>query len=205
MRRKDYYWNLYNLVDKRQLEDLRTDQVEAIHEALPVSSHPQWLAWREGMAEWRSLSEFADMIADMRQAPSRLANVPPIPTFSADQPAFRTPEGVKPPKLELAEHPENARTKNRYPGRFDVRIKYGDKRVHSATVNISMTGMQLRDDLPGDLPKYFTIELIRDKDRIPLVCSAIFNNDGTISNRIKIEVNDQFEKFRSWVIERVTA
>ena len=48
MRRRDYYWSLFQKSEKRQLDDLRTEYVEVAFEVLPKATHDDWLVWREG-------------------------------------------------------------------------------------------------------------------------------------------------------------
>lgn len=68
MRKREHYWSLFHQVEKRQLDDLRTDQVEAIFEALPLPDHKDWLVWREGFRSWKQLSHFPDLLMSLRQA-----------------------------------------------------------------------------------------------------------------------------------------
>jgi hypothetical protein len=53
MRRRDYFWSLYHVPRKKQMDDLRTDQVEAIFEALPEPDRKHWRVWRESFQAWR--------------------------------------------------------------------------------------------------------------------------------------------------------
>jgi hypothetical protein len=80
MRRRDYYWNLYRLSDKKQIADLRTDYVEVIFEVLTDTQQKDWVIWREGLRSWKPLSEFSRLLVELRKAPA--------------------PQGIKPPAFD---------------------------------------------------------------------------------------------------------
>ena len=67
MRRRDTYWSLFHTPEKRQINDLRTDHVEAIFEALPTMHHKDWVIWREGFRSWKPFSDFPQLITSLRQ------------------------------------------------------------------------------------------------------------------------------------------
>jgi hypothetical protein len=78
VRRRDYYWSLYHGPEKRQLNDLRTDQVEAIFEAIPDKNKTDWAIWREGFQSWKPLIDFPALLVSLRRV-ARLADEAPIP------------------------------------------------------------------------------------------------------------------------------
>jgi hypothetical protein len=79
MRRRDFYWSLYHLDEKNQMDDLKTDQVEAIFAALPKSMHPNWLIWKEGFDSWKSFDDFPSLLMSLRSHPVAEVDRPPEP------------------------------------------------------------------------------------------------------------------------------
>lgn len=79
MRRRDIYWSLFHKPEKRQIDDLRTDDIEIIHEILPKTDHVQWLVWREGFNAWKPLADFPELIVSLRQANQMKAPSIPAP------------------------------------------------------------------------------------------------------------------------------
>lgn len=68
MRRRDTYWSLFQKSEKRQIDDLRTDYIEVVHEVIPVKDHDDWLIWREGFRTWKPLADFPQLLIGLRQA-----------------------------------------------------------------------------------------------------------------------------------------
>lgn len=97
MRRRDTYWSLFHRNEKRQIDDLKTDAIETIHEVIPVKDRDDWLVWREGFATWKPLADFPNLLASLRKggmmnAPSQPAPAPAqkdVPTRLAE-PAERS-------------------------------------------------------------------------------------------------------------------
>lgn len=209
MRSREYYWSLFHSKEKNQLDNLRTDQVEAVFAALPKQMIPEWWIWRDGFEAWKPLADFPQLLVSLRKVDDRSAELPPPPpnvgkTAAAAAPVSgpRAPESAK-MVVAAADEPSSIddlsllksglpedRSNYRFDRELEIRIMAGTKTYKNTTVNISMRGMQLKDPLPPDLPRYFNVE-IRHKDRvIPVVCTEVRKDDGSFSNRLKIEVND---------------
>ena len=103
MRRRDYYWSLYYAPEKRQLNDLRTDQVEAIFEAIPERHKNDWAIWREGFQSWKPLLDFPILLVSLRRV-ARPADAPaPAPPVLKPKAAKSEAKVVKkndPPPIE---------------------------------------------------------------------------------------------------------
>lgn len=67
MRRRDYYWSLFQKSEKRQLDDLRTEYVEVAFEVLSKAHHDDWLVWREGFRSWKPLADFPALVTSLRE------------------------------------------------------------------------------------------------------------------------------------------
>jgi hypothetical protein len=76
VRRREYFWSLYNRSDKKQIDDMRTDQIEAIYEAVGPSRHSDFMIWKDGLNEWKLLSEFPLLLMSLRQTSEITQPVP---------------------------------------------------------------------------------------------------------------------------------
>jgi hypothetical protein len=84
----------------------------------------------------------------------------------------------------------DSRTSMRFNKKFEVKIMDGKRVFKTATVNISLKGMQVKDPLPRDLPQIFNVEIKTIQGIVPVVCSEVKTKDGSRSTRLRIEVND---------------
>lgn len=78
MRRREYYWSLYHRPVKNQLDELKTDQVEAIFAAIPPTQRSEWLIWKEGLASWKDFEEFPLLLKSLREI-QIVVEKPPVP------------------------------------------------------------------------------------------------------------------------------
>ena len=221
MRRKDYYWSLFSVDEKKQLDDLRSDQVEAIYAALAEKDHGRWLVWMEGFLSWKSFKEFPTLLQDLRKAgiSAESPKAPSPPAKGGDEVEREREEEIL---KELEEEIEatggpslevdgRSSTRNsggrrdgarRYSGKFEVAIIGPQGRFRTRTTNASLNGLQIEDELPATIPRFFTLEMRgQDGDMIAMLCSAIRNPDGSPSTRLKIESNDHVNVLRSWLLK----
>lgn len=90
MRRRDYYWSLFHTTEKNQVDNLRTDQVEAVFAAIPKSMRKEWWIWRDGFEAWKPFDDFPQLLVSLRKADDRIIEVPPPPPAKSE-----TAPGVK--------------------------------------------------------------------------------------------------------------
>ncbi len=93
------------------------------------------------------------------------------------------------------------RAHERFDRKFEIRIVAGDKVYNNSTLNVSLKGIQLKDDLPPNLPKYFNVEIRKANRMIPVVGSEVKNKDGSPSKRILIEANEYVNALFSLLLE----
>ena len=212
MRRRDTYWSLFHTPEKRQINDLRTDHLEAIFEAISVKDHKDWFIWREGFSTWKPFTDFPQLIANLRQTSSQaITEKIPAPPGKRDGESGVSPsrtstgriEGpIETVAFEFAEDTDDlSERETRFPKRWDLRLIAGDRAVAAQTVNVSLNGMQLKEPLPVDFPKYFNAEFKAAGHTFSLVCSAIKDPTGKPSTRLKIEVNDQLHAYSAAVLQ----
>lgn len=78
MRRREYYWSLYHTTENNQLDNLRTDQVEAVHASIPKRFLHEWMIWRDGFESWKPLEDFPQLLVSLRKV-EQVNDVPPPP------------------------------------------------------------------------------------------------------------------------------
>ncbi len=61
----DCYWSLFNNRDKARFDGLRTLQARSIVRSIPPGYVADWLAWKEGTAEWVALSAYPELFAPL--------------------------------------------------------------------------------------------------------------------------------------------
>jgi|GEM_PF-2878767 len=315
LRRREYYWSLFHRPAKNQLDDLRTDQIEAVYAAVPKNRHSEYLVWKEGFTNWKPLIEFPDILISLRTAPQKheaaplpapdtsrfavpdSATIHPVGKKSSNRKASEDHLGHTDPKVKIASdmpdkkkkskqreetsvtreaagadgnviilggsvqrggaadlkssHREDTgftefssadlktsshsvfspkevskiggvaitaddelsgvflsldttshsedRGNGRYIRKLPVRIVAGDIQVQTCTIDVSANGLRVDQMLPGNLPKYFNVELQTYKGTLSMVCSAV-QIDGGPTNRLKIEINDFPEILQSLLI-----
>lgn len=79
MRRREYYWSLFDSSVKNQIDNLRTDQVEAVFAAIPKNQHSHWMIWRDGLDGWKPFSDFPQLLVSLRKSESLVTETPPPP------------------------------------------------------------------------------------------------------------------------------
>lgn len=86
----------------------------------------------------------------------------------------------------------------RYSKKFKVRIFTPKGIITVATIDCSVSGFKLRDPLPEGLPRFFHCEIdLGPEGKIPLICSEVKEKDGRPATRVRIQVNDHLQTFKS--------
>ena len=227
MRRKEHYWSLFHFDRRKQLDDLRTDQLEAVFEALTESERARWFTWKEGFVGWKPFEEFPTLLQGLRKSIDAVdsdVKAPPPPNvsgpdFEKERDQFVLAELGGPLQLDERAPGRGAAAGRRegggrrYSGEFDVDILGGggggggssggggQGRVRTRSVNASMSGLQLRDPLPVWAQRYFTIVVHGpDGGALKMLASAIRDASGGPSTRLKFESNDNDNLLRTWLL-----
>lgn len=204
MRRRDTYWSLFHTPEKRQINDLRTDHVEAVFEAIPTKDHKDWVIWREGFRSWKPFADFPQLLTSLRQiAPAESEKPAPPSKAEVSEPRIRKiDEKIETVALEFESDSELGERDTRYPKNWDLSILVGNHRIAAKTVNVSLHGMQLAEPLTQSLPRYFTVEIRGAGHTFSVVCSAVRAFDMQPTSRLKIEVNDQMHAYTAAVLAK---
>ena len=210
-------WSLYNRVEKLRVDDLRPDQVRTILLAIPPSQLSNWYACQEGDLQWvalESVSEFyMDSMANRQKASA-------LPKASGDDSSNETPDfndvilpvsraktNQRRPLFEDApdnviagdfevksEDREDRRSSVRYPRKIEVRIVLGKKVFSTHTLNISMGGMKLAQELPDWMPRTFRAELALNGQSVYVFCKKIG------PDQVRLMESDSWSMIRQWLV-----
>ncbi|MGZ3722097.1 MAG: hypothetical protein ACXVA9_04145 [Bdellovibrionales bacterium] len=200
-------WSLYNKEEKLRIDDLRIDQVRTILLAIPSKKLGEWYACREGDLHWQSLADVPDFYED-----AIVSKGADVPVLSPSQPERRSspPSATKasPPRrplfeegsdeLETTLQVESVPTKERRTARRYVRnltFKLaGAQKFECATADVSMSGVSLKEKLPGGTPKSFRAELSMNGTTVRILVNKV--SDTTI----KILEADAWDVLRNWIV-----
>lgn len=147
-------------------------------------------------------------------AAAALAEKPRSAVAKGGQPAHTraTPEELQPVAAKVLTMPDEAtlslmlesqaatedRNNVRYHKKFKIRIFTPKGIVAMTTIDCSISGIKLKDPLPEGLPRFFHVEIDLGPDgKIPLICSEVREKDGRPATRVRIQVNDYVQTFRS--------
>lgn len=147
-------------------------------------------------------------------AAAALAEKPRSAVAKGGQPAHTraTPEELQPVAAKVLTMPDEAtlslmlesqaatedRNNVRYHKKFKIRIFTPKGIVAMTTIDCSISGFKLKDPLPEGLPRFFHVEIDLGPDgKIPLICSEVREKDGRPATRVRIQVNDYVQTFRS--------
>lgn len=204
MRRRDTYWSLFHTPEKRQINDLRTEHVEAVFECVPTKDHKDWVIWREGFRSWKPFSDFPQLITSLRQLEPASAEKPAPPTKAeVNEPKIRKiDEQIDTVAFEFVPEGEKPEREERFAKTWELSILVGNHRIAAKTVNVSLHGMQLAEPLTQSLPRYFTVEVRGAGPTFSVVCSAIRAFDMQPTSRLKIEVTDENKAYPKAVLAK---
>jgi hypothetical protein len=79
MRKREFYWSLFQKQDRRQIDDLRSDQLEAVFEVLSKEQKNDWLVWRDGFNAWKEFMHFPELLLGLRKVKEEADWVRPSP------------------------------------------------------------------------------------------------------------------------------
>jgi hypothetical protein len=201
VRRKEHYWSLFHTTEKNQLNDLRSDQVEAVYAAIPKSQRKEWLIWKEGMPTWKPFDEFPALLMGLRNRRDEPVTVPPATPGAREAVQVIDDSVGNINALSLAEDGSGEdRAAPRYSKRFEIKAQLGDRVFQTTTVDVSMTGMRLKDPIPDGTPKYFNVEIRSGDKVVPVLCSVIRGKNGAPNFRLRIDVNDHINLLQSLLL-----
>lgn len=177
------FWALLRKSTGKQITGLRFDQVQFIVSIVPPENFEDWMAWHEGLAEWKSLSHFKILIKDMEGNP---IFVPPIPPSAENLPH----------NMQV-----DMRANSRFLKEFKVEISSPvGKRFKTKTVNISANGMLLATSVPEELGRNFSCLITTESGNTLNIFCSLIKTDPTRS-RVKFMDVSRPHVLLSWLVD----
>lgn len=194
MNAESLYWSLMNRDDLRQVSGLTFEQAKFIVGLLAPEEHENWLAWHEGLTEWKPLIKLKQL-TQSGEGP-RIAHPPLPPPLDGEGDAL----------AEIEEPVVDRRLNRRFLKEFKVKILGVSGGVFSTeTLNVSSSGMLLRDPVPDAVGKSFSCELTReDGSKMKLFCSVVKDAHEAKGTRIKFLDVSQPKVLLAWLIDAKT-
>lgn len=193
MSSRSVYWSFLNEENGRQIDGLTFLQAEFIASLISKEDRFSWLIWHEGLPEWRPMEES-----------SELANVAEMPSMASPPKPPRNVTGKSSEKEPKIKSEVDQRLARRFLKSFGISIKRSDgSTFQTKTVNLSMGGMLLQDDLPKDLPKSFEVTIHRKENQaLSVFCTTLrLPAEGRANRRLRIVGTTQEGTLRNWLVD----
>lgn len=198
-------WSLYNKEEKLRIDDLKSEHVRIILLAIPTAQMTNWYACQEGDLRWQAVGDIPEFYEDVRQIKGTGALPPPkeeteeSPQRKEDprRPLFEDSPDDSPsnPTLQVDfNSTKERRTARRYPRKLMFKVLQGGKSFQSETVDVSMSGLSIEQQLPNWIPKTFHAELELNKTNIRVLCTRV--NES----KLKIMESDSWDVIRKWIV-----
>lgn len=215
-------WSLFNKEDKLRVDDLTPEQVKTILLAVPSHRMKDWFACRGGDVHWHALTDIPEFYEDVRalrglsesdnSVPPSEASKPPVPQrdrrapqappspapqTQSHRPLFEDVSMEADPTLAIESEPtEERRSARRFLSRLDFKVIQGGKVFESQTKNVSMSGLALKEQLPGWIPKTFRAQVGLHGQVLNIVAARVEKTDGS---QLKILEAESWELLRRWI------
>ena len=208
---KKLYWSLYNLSTQRQIDGLTFTQARGFLDSLEPGQNDEWQAWHEGLSEWKPITHFTELDSktqhQARQAPPHPPKVAhKITGHENFSPVleYREDADDTPISLEDKGYTDN-RLNRRFLQTYKVQVPYLGSVLSTETLDISLGGMSLKQDLPPQMTATFTATLIHTNGAVVKIpCTLILERDGNHRNRVKFHLTADNESIiRTWLLSAV--
>lgn len=209
-------WSLYNKEDKLRVDDLTSEQVRVVLLATATKRMHHWYACQEGDLHWQpitSIPEFYEDVREIKGPQDETSEVPSIENASGSEnkshqtPAVSDPVERRPlfedgpsdlrtdPALQVdTARIQERRAARRYPRKLDFRTEVGGQDFSCETVDISMSGLSLAQDLPSWIPRTFQADISLGKKSVKVHCSRV------TGRKLKIREASSWDVIRAWIV-----
>lgn len=199
-------WSLYNKEEKLRIDDLRIDQVRTILLAIPSSRIRDWYACKEGDLHWQAIGEVPEFYEDAMavkgtsepaKQDTETAEKPSAPAKAVRRPLFEdAPAGGEfETTLQVESVPtKERRTARRYVRNLEFKVTVPGTNFKCDTLDISMSGVSLKENLPASLPKSFRAELSLSGSVVKIHVNRITDNT------LKFVEADAWDVLRQWIV-----
>ena len=202
-------WCLYSRARDTFFNGLSFQEARAIARVLLPEERAQWYAWKEGWKDWRKLNTTTELITSS-SATVRMVESPPLPaavqftvTPSSSMPFEEMPiEKVITPHLERPKREVHVERKtSRIAAVFEVEIICQGRKFHSQSVDVSVSGVQIKDSVPEWMAGYCTMLISRAdvSQKLEFVCSVVEDQDPDDRRRLELHPSKDTSHLRRWL------
>ena len=203
---KEKIWSLFDQIEQHQVDELSIYDVHTILRSVVPRRRKDWLAWRVGESQWKSISEFAELkIFQMTPPPpSQLVNNFSEITKTASRISHNmfnpetTSELNEAIPLDMDESTgSDRRSLSRFTREFEVKVQESTKTFETTTIDVSLDGLHLKKPVPSWAGSVFKLTLEKSGEKVELICELI---KGKKSTALKIKENNQLDLYRKWIL-----
>lgn len=188
-------WSLYNKEDKLRIDDLSAEQVRIVLLATATSRMKDWYAHQDGDVHWQPITSVAEFYEDVHR--NKMDTEPTPQPKAQRRPLFEDPPADFKTDPTLQVEPANTRERRsarRYHRSLVFKVELNGQEFQSETVDVSMSGLSLRDPLPGWVPKTFQAHLILNNQSIQVLCSKVE------AKKLRISDSSSWNIIRNWIV-----
>lgn len=185
------YWSLFNRSRHVQIDGLTFSQVSLLAYTFRQEQFDDWLAWHEEATEWHPLIEYRNTLDPL--AYDYLFREHPQPPRKIKLPVTESNA------VETIEYVESKRLAKRFRRKFSVFIRANGKIIQTETIDISLSGLQVRQPLPENFGKVEMTLVPRQGLSLELIGEVI---DDEKRNRLKIVRVSNIGTLRDWLTGR---
>lgn len=212
--KKSYY--LFDRVYQHKVEELNWEEVRLIARSIAPKLMTNWYYKTSQDSQWKPLLEHPEFAL-----PSLDEDMNTIDVFKPVQHTHHESEQSSPtvpspglqdrirvleddsemesnmiPLETRADDSSHGYKARRYNREYKAVTKSGSKSFETKTLNVSVSGLLLEDEIPSWVRNPFKIELYRDEESVLLLCRTLPKD----RRRIQIEQAYQPEIFKGWLI-----
>lgn len=205
-------WSLYDSVEKIQIDDLKTEQVRIILLSIPTARMKDWMICKKGEIHWECILNTPEFYEDVRDLKGNTQSLKAEDYSPQHKPSPQAPSPRRPlfEDIDLSSEETLAletegedfdvkerRSARRFTKRLQFEVIQGGKSFKTETVDVSMAGFRLEDQLPSWAKKQFKAKIsLNDHDLQLVVARVEEDRDG---KRVKVLDAERWEVLRSWV------
>jgi hypothetical protein len=203
MKVTDVYWSFLNEDSELQTDGLTFQQAKFVADLIPQVARASWLVWHEGILDWIVLEECIDLMSSSPEDSKYLPPFPPerkskVPAAGGGQ----TPNANARSTAQI-----DKRVNRRFFKKFGLEIIWPGVKFVTTTVNISMGGILLVDEIPEPIGKTFNVLLSRkDGTQIKIFCAQLRppKSDSGGSKRLRIIGAEHEGLLHNWLLDSLT-
>jgi hypothetical protein len=207
-------WSLHNLKTGAQMTGLTFSQIQVLVSSLSPADISNWHAWYEGQSDWKALSELMPLI--LPKGNHKIYNRPPMPpphpsakpkpdskfdplesSLHLDGEMADTPGGS-----HVFEYAQDGRIAKRFLRSYKVMcVSNKINRTFTAhTVDISLTGLQLDQDLPLGWEDPFDLTLFNKfGTQLTIIVSLVPKQEGDRRTRLFFRRVAKLDELHDWL------